>query len=84
MKETNDKKSLEELELIVKQHLQQIADVIENMLPNNFGFVLLTYAHNQKGQMMYVSNSQREDVVKNMKEFIDKTENNYGNDTGKY
>ena len=33
---------------------------------------------------MYVSNANRTDVVKAMKEWIIKTEKNYGNDTGKY
>ena len=35
-------------------------------------------------QMMYVSNADRQDIVKAMKEWIDKTEKTYGNDTNKY
>ena len=34
--------------------------------------------------MMYVSNANRKDVVNAMEEFIEKTKQNYGNDTGKY
>lgn len=34
--------------------------------------------------MMYASNANREDIVKAMKEWIEKTENTFGNDTGKY
>ena len=44
----------------------------------------MTYPHKTKGELIYVSNSNREDVVKALKEFIEKTENTYGNDTGKY
>ena len=33
---------------------------------------------------MYVSNANREDIVEAMKEFIEKTKENFGNDTGKY
>ena len=33
---------------------------------------------------MYVSNANRQDIVKAMKEWIKKTEENFGNDTGKY
>lgn len=33
---------------------------------------------------MYVSNANRADVVNAMEEWIIKTKNNYGNDTGKY
>lgn len=81
----NDKfKTLEEKELYVKQQLRRIANALEEMLPKGFGFTLLTYAHKENGEMMYVSNSKREDVVKAMEEFIEKTKNTYGNDTGKY
>lgn len=81
---SNKLKTLEEKELYVKQQLQGIANALEEILPKGFGFTLLTYAHNESGEMMYVSNSKREDVVKAMEEFIEKTKTTYGNDTGKY
>ena len=68
----------------LKNKMQDIAKKIKEELPENFGFVLLTYRHNSKGELIYVSNSNREDVVEAMKEFIEKTKNNYGNDIGKY
>ena len=71
-------------EEFVKQHLQVIAQKVDNELPTGFGFVVLTFEFGKTGQMMYVSNAEREDIVKAMKEWIAKTENNYGNDTGKY
>lgn len=71
-------------EEIVKRKMQSIARKVDEELPDNFGFVVLAFKFNEKGEMIYVSNSNREDVVKSMKEFIEKTENNYGNDTGKY
>ena len=77
-------KSLEEE---VKSRLQGIASNIKNELPAGIGFILLASPFNAKPnetEMMYVSNINREDVVKAMKEFIQKTENNFGNDTGKY
>lgn len=74
----------EEIEEIVKSRLQSIAKKVNNELPTGFGFVVLSFAFSNPGQMMYVSNANRGDIVKAMKEWIEKTENNYGNDTGKY
>lgn len=71
-------------EEVVKSKMQTIAKKVQEELPNDFGFVVLTFKFNELGQMIYVSNANREDVIKSMKEFIKKTENNYGNDTGKY
>ncbi len=74
-------------EEIVKSKLQEIARKVDNELPEDFGFIVLTFKFNEKpdtAQMMYVSNANRDDVVKAMDEFIQKTKGNYGNDIGKY
>ena len=71
-------------EEIVKSKMQEIARKVKEELPEGFGFVVLAFKFNEKGQMIYTSNANREDVVEAMKEFIEKTKNNYGNDTGKY
>lgn len=71
-------------EEIVKEKLQGIAKKVDAELPEGFGFIVLTFMFGKQGQLMYCSNANRNDVVAAMKEFIDKTENNYGNDTGKY
>lgn len=71
-------------EEIVKSKMQQIAKKVEDELPNGFGFIVLAFKFNEQGQMMYVSNANRADVINSMKEFIEKTEKSYGNDTGKY
>lgn len=73
-----------EEEEFVKGKLQGIAKKVEEDLPKNFGFVVLAFKFNEKGQLMYVSNDNRADVVNAMEEWIIKTKNNYGNDTGKY
>ena len=41
----------------------------------------MTYPFNVTGKTYYVSNSNREDVVKAMQEFIKKTETTYGTHT---
>ena len=73
-----------EEEEIVKGKLQGIAKKVEADLPEDFGFVVLAFKFNEEGQLMYVSNANRADVVKEMEEWIIKTKKNYGNDTGKY
>lgn len=57
--------------------LQAIAREIKERLPENMGFALLTYEFgDEEGRrMMYVSNSNREDVIKSMLEFCDKNLN---------
>ena len=56
--------------------LQDIAKDIKAKLPENFGFALLAYefGDNEDGErkMLYVSNSQREDVMNAMVEFLQK------------
>lgn len=71
-------------EEIIKSRMQIIAKKVKEELPDGFGFVVLAFKFNEKGEIIYVSNANREDVVKSMEEFIEKTDNSYGNDTGKY
>lgn len=75
-------KDLKELQEQVKSKMQGIAKDVESQLPQGFGFVILTFpfSENEGNLLMYASNADREDVCKAMKEFIDKTENNYGKD----
>lgn len=59
--------------------MQELANHIDSKLGEKYGFTLLVYEHNSEvGRTNYVSNSNREDVVKVMKEFIDKTEGSWG------
>ncbi len=57
--------------------LQAIAKDIKEKLPENMGFALLTYEFGEGDdkRMMYISNSNREDVIKAMLEFVDKNLN---------
>lgn len=71
---------------LVKGKMQKIARKVDEELPNGFGFVVLAFnfGESEDNEMMYVSNANRQDIVKAMKEWIEKTEENFGNDTGKY
>lgn len=48
-----------EEEGIVKGKLQGIAKKVDAELPEGFGFVVLAFKFNEKGQLMYVSNADR-------------------------
>lgn len=61
-----------------KNTMQDIAKYIESQIGKDYGFTVLIYEHGEAGRMNYVSNSQREDVIKAMKEFIKKTEDDWG------
>lgn len=71
---------------IVKARMQKIGKCVDGLLPIGYGFVVLGFKFGEgKGrELMYVSNSDRQDIVNAMKEWIKKTEESFGNDTGKY
>lgn len=53
--------------------LRETADFIKanGRLPMGMGFALLMFDFGEGGNMFYISNGQREDVVKAMQEFVD-------------
>ena len=57
--------------------LQDIMKDIKKKLPEGMGFTLLAYEFGDKEgrKMLYASNSNREDVLKAMLEFVDKNLN---------
>lgn len=57
--------------------LQSIAKEIKERLPENMGFALLAYEFGEAEdkRMLYVSNSNREDVMRAMVEFLEKNVN---------
>lgn len=78
---------MESEEEYIKGKLQNIAKNIDKELPEGFGFALLTFRFNAStdtSELMYVANADRQDIVKAMEEWIQKTKNNFGNDTNKY
>ena len=61
----------------VNNMLQEIMNDIKKKLPEGMGFTLLAYEFGDKEgrRMLYASNSNREDVLKAMLEFVDKNLN---------
>lgn len=66
-----------EREKQINEALQLIAKEIKEKLPEKMGFALLAYEFGdaEDRRMMYISNSNREDVIKAMLEFCDKNLN---------
>jgi hypothetical protein len=54
----------------VRADLQAVARFIDKQLPYGWGFILLAFPFSSGGQMNYVSNADRADVVRAMYEFI--------------
>lgn len=65
---------MEELNEQVEFALRETAEFIKSTgrLPKGMGFVLLMFDFGDKGNMFYISDAQRDDVLKSMQEFIDK------------
>lgn len=66
-----------EREKQASETLQLIAKDIKEKLPENMGFALLAYefGDGEDKKLMYISNSNREDVMKAMIEFLEKNVN---------
>ena len=62
--------TLEEAE----RSMQRIAKAVEPMVPKGFGFAVLVFSFGEKGFMNWVSNAQRQDMVKALRECADKLE----------
>lgn len=71
---------------LVKSKMQRIARKVDEELPSGYGFAVLVFnfGEGKDNEMMYVSNADRQDIVKAMEELIEKTKDTFGNDTGKY
>lgn len=57
----------------VRDNLQEIAKTVKDMLPEGMGFTVLAYEfgdENPEKKMLYVSNSNRKDVIWAMTEFV--------------
>lgn len=66
-------------EKIASENLQKIAKEIEKLLPEKMGFTLLAYEFGEENpdkKMLYVSNSNRKDVIWAMTEFVITQSNN--------
>lgn len=58
-----------------RDQMQKIARLVDEELPQGWGFFVMAFPFGEsKGRMNYVANARREDIVKVMKEFLEKQE----------
>ena len=58
----------------VAKEMKHIGMAIANELPDGFGFALFVFDFNEKGHISYMSNAQRPDMLRALKEFIGNAE----------
>ena len=58
----------------IEAMMKGIGESIGKALPKGYGFTLLLFNFGEGGDMFYISNSRRKDVIESMKEFIQKQE----------
>ena len=63
--------SLEEVE----RKMQGIAAAVKALVPEGWGFAVLCFSYGENGFMNWVSNAQRDDMIKALREMADKLEN---------
>lgn len=52
--------------------LREAAELLTNRLGPGWGFTILGFNFGKKGDLFYISNSERKDVLNSMREFIQK------------
>ena len=52
--------------------LKDIGHLIGSKMPDGYGFTFLMFTFGEGGNLFYISNSRREDMIKSMEEFIEK------------
>lgn len=56
--------------------MQQMAEKVKTMLPSDYGFTILVFPLNKPGVANYISNAQRADMIKALREMADRLDNN--------
>jgi hypothetical protein len=56
--------------------LKELGGILKNICPHGYGFSLLIFTFGQGGNMFYTSNAQRDDMIRAMRELIQKFEPN--------
>lgn len=59
----------------VERKMQGIAKTVKAMVPEGWGFAVLCFSYGEGGFMNWVSNAQRADMIKALREMADKLEN---------
>lgn len=58
----------------LKALLYDIGGLLKPAMPEGWGFLLMIFSFGEGGSTFYISDAQRQDVIKMLKEFIEKNE----------
>ena len=59
----------------IESELKGLGKTIAGKLPDGWGFALLIFSFGDGGSTFYISNAQRDDMVKAMHEFMERQSN---------
>ena len=65
----------------IRALLKETGDSIHKMMPEGWGFALLIFSFGDGGDMFYLSDARRPDMLEAMKEFIAKQERDFPENT---
>ena len=57
-----------------RDRMREIANLVDDLLPAEWGFVILAFPFNKPGRVNYVSNAKPDSVIEVMKDFIKRKE----------
>lgn len=74
MTDLTDDQVAKEVEKMLTPQLQELAAMIDAKMPKGWGFGLMIFEFNHEpgGPLLWVSNANREDMIENMREYIEK------------
>lgn len=58
----------------VRRQMQTLAQFFDDALPDGYGFALLVFDLGDGGFMNYISNAERDDMKRALRELVDKME----------
>ncbi len=56
----------------IEKLLRSLGEFLGNKMPEGWGFNLMLFTYGEGGALFYISSAQREDVIKVMKEWINR------------
>lgn len=56
--------------------MRKMASRVKKLLPSDFGFAIVVFKFHEPGESNYISNAQRPDMIKALRETADRLERN--------
>lgn len=66
-----------------KEVMKKMGEYVQKLLPKDFGFALIVYKFKEAGVSNYISNGERSDMIKALREIADRLDKNQTFETPK-